>query len=140
MSVQSLGESVLKQNAGKEAARSAEWESGASRPATLCFCAFSASATSAACCALGLRREASLPYINKNTCKTNARTTYYLNIPVTDRMMCAGEQHMLPLSWRMPAAPASAAWAARICCAILAALCSGHMDAQLFALSVSQAR
>ncbi|KAI7842742.1 hypothetical protein COHA_003671 [Chlorella ohadii] len=35
-------------------------------------------------------KEASLPYINKNTCKTNARTTYYLNIPVTDRMMCAG--------------------------------------------------
>ncbi|PRW60387.1 Transmembrane protease serine [Chlorella sorokiniana] len=36
-------------------------------------------------------KEASLPYINKKTCQTNAKSTYYLNIPVTNRMMCAGD-------------------------------------------------
>ena len=37
-------------------------------------------------------REASLPYINKKTCQTNAKNKYYVNIPVTQQMMCAGEQ------------------------------------------------
>lgn len=37
-------------------------------------------------------REASLPYINKKTCQTNAKNKYYINIPVTAQMMCAGEQ------------------------------------------------